>query len=243
VLPLPIRHVGEELFGASVYLAVHDPASFWVLLPRLFGLPAAPWLSPVILISLALAINAWFWAWVPNHALAASRVMLAMSWDRRLPQWMSDLHPRNGTPVKAILAFSCLSSAVILLYSDLGVWRLALHATLINLITFATTSLAAAASPFLRREQYRESTAAPYELLRIPLITIAGLGFLGFAAFLASGYLEYTGPSRELNLTDTLLFVLPAYGLSLFLYAIFSHYRHTHEGADVKLYYREVEAP
>lgn len=243
VLPLPIRHVGEELFGASVYLAVHDPASFWALMPRLFGLPAAPWLSAVILVNLALAINAWFWAWVPNHTLAASRVMLAMSWDRRLPRWMSDLHPRNGTPVKAILVFSCLCCVVVLLYSGLGVWRLALHGTLVNLIAFAVTSLAAALFPFLHREQYRESTAAPYELLRIPLISIAGAVFLGFATFLLSRYLEYGGPSRELGLTDTVVFIVPAYGLALCLYAIFSRYRHTHEGADVELYYREVEAP
>ena len=85
VLPLPVRHVGEELFGASVYLALHDPVSFWRLLPRLFGLPAAPWLSYVGLTCLAVAVNAWFWAWVPNHTLAASRVMLAMSWDRLSP--------------------------------------------------------------------------------------------------------------------------------------------------------------
>lgn len=240
VLPLPIRHVGEELFGASVYLALNDPASFWELMPRLFGLPAAPWLSVVIIVSLAVAINTWFWAWVPNHTLAASRVMLAMSWDRLLPRWMSDLHRRNGTPVKAILVFSGVSCLVVLLYANASVWQLVLHGTVVNLITFAVTCLAAALFPFLRREQYRESTAAPYEFLRVPLISVAGAVFLGFAVYLMRRYLSFGGPSGELQLRDTLLFLLVLYGLALALYLLFRRYRRRHEGADAEVYYREV---
>jgi APA family basic amino acid/polyamine antiporter len=239
VLPLPVKHVGEELFGASVYLALHDPASFWELLPRLFGLPAAPWLSYVGLTCLALAVNAWFWAWVPNHTLAASRVILAMSWDHLLPPWFARLHPRHGTPVRAVAVFSGLSCLVVLTYSSLGVWRLALHATLVNLISFAVTCLAAALFPFVRREQYRESTAAPFELLRVPLVSIAGVAFLAFAGFLVSRYIDYNGPSGELGLTDTLAFLVPLYALTVCLYVVSRRYRRGHEGADIEVYYRE----
>jgi basic amino acid/polyamine antiporter, APA family len=239
LLPLPVLHVGEELFGASVYLALHDPASFWQLLPRLFGLPAAPWLSYIGLVCLWLAVNAWFWAWVPNHTLAASRVMLAMSWDRRLPAWFSGLSRRNGTPVRAIAVFSALSCAVALAYSDLGIWRLALHGTLVNLVSFAVTCLAAALFPFLRREQYRASTAAPYELARVPLLTVAGLAFLGFAVFLFIRYAAYTGPTGELSATTTLAFLGSVYALFLLLYLVSGRYRRTHEGADIEVYYRE----
>jgi APA family basic amino acid/polyamine antiporter len=241
VLPLPIRHVGEELFGASVYLALNDPASFWQLMPRLFGLPAAPWLSAVILVSLAIAINTWFWAWVPNHTLAASRVMLSMSWDRLLPRWMSVLHPRNGTPVRAILVFSAVSAAVVLLYSGVSVWQLALHSTLVNLVTFTVTCLAAALFPFLHREQYRESTAAPFEVLRVPLVSIAGLVFVAFAVYLGRRYLAFGGPSGDIRLVDTLAFLAAVYGAAAVLYVVFRRYRRRHEGADAEVYYREVD--
>lgn len=243
VLPLPVRHVGEELFGASVYLALHDPASFWRLLPRLFGLPTAPWLSYVGLTCLGVAINAWFWAWVPNHTLAASRVMLAMSWDRLLPHWFARLHPRDGTPVRAIAVFSGLACVVVVAYSSLGVWRLVLHGTLISLISFAVTCLAAALFPFLRREHYRDSTAAPYELLRVPLLSIAGLTFCAFAVFLVGRYVEYAGPSGELGLSDSVAFVVPLYTLAAILYVGSRRYRRSHEGIDIELYYRELPSP
>jgi len=209
------------------------------LLPRLFGLPAAPWLSYVGLVCLGLAINAWFWAWVPNHALAASRVMLAMSWDRRLPAWFSVLHRRNGTPVRAIAVFSALSAVVVLAYSSLGIWRLALHGTLVNLVSFGVTCLAAALFPFVRREQYRASTAAPYELLRVPLLTIAGLAFVAFAVFLFQRYAGWAGPSGELSAGDTAAFLAPLYALVLVFYLVGGRYRRTHEGADIEVYYRE----
>ena len=243
VLPLPVRHVGEELFGASVYLALHDPASFWQLLPRLFGLPTAPWLSYVGLTCLAVAINAWFWAWVPNHTLAASRVMLAMSWDRLLPRWFARLHPRNGTPVRAVAAFSGFAAVVVIAYSGLGVWRLVLHGTLVSLISFAVTCLAAALFPFLRREQYRASTAAPFELLRVPLVSIAGLAFCAFAVFLVGRYVEYAGPSGELGLSDSLAFIVPLYVLAAILYVTSRRYRRSQEGVDIEVYYRELPAP
>ncbi len=158
---------------------------------------------------LAIAVNAWFWAWVPNHTLAASRVMLAMSWDRLLPRWFSRLHPRNGTPVRAVAVFSALAVIVVIAYSGLGVWRLVLHGTLVSLISFAVTCLAAALFPYLHREQYRASTASPYEFLRVPLLSVAGAAFCAFAVFLVSLYVEYGGPSGELRLWDSLAFVCP----------------------------------
>jgi basic amino acid/polyamine antiporter, APA family len=240
VLPLPVEHVGEELFGASVYLALHDPAAFWYLLPRLFGLPQAPWLSYVGLICLTVAVNAWFWAWVPNHTLAASRVVLAMSWDRILPRWFARLHHTNGTPVRAVLAFSALALVAVIAYSTLGVWRLVLHGTLVSLISFAVTCLAAALFPYLRREQYRASTASAYEFLRVPVISVAGLAFCTFAVFLVALYLEYGGPSGELRLVNTLTFIVPLYALVTVLYAVSRSYHRSHEGVDIEVYYREL---
>jgi amino acid transporter len=241
LLPLPLKHLGEELFGSSVYLALADPASFWQLAPRLFGLPNVPWLGPIILICLAVAVNTWFWTWIPNHALAASRVMLAMSWDRLLPRWLSHLHPRFGTPVNAVLVFSCVCSVAVLLYAFRGVWRLAIHGTLVNLMAFTVTCAAAALFPFLRRELYRESTAGPFEVFRIPVITVAALAFVAFSAFLLTRYLAFSG-SLGLESWETILTIASMCGVSLALHLLFRRYRHRHEGADLEIVYREATA-
>jgi amino acid transporter len=240
VLPLPIRHVGEELFGASVYLAIHDPRSFWILAPRLFGLSGAPWLSWVILLSLAIAINTWFWIWVPNHTLAASRVMLSMSGDRLLPRWIGTLHGRYRTPTKAIATFSGFCCLVVGIYAFLGVWRLALDGTIINLLAFVVTCVGAALFPFLHRELYRDSTAAPFQLLRVPLITVAACTFVAFGGFLVWRYIAMDVLAARIGLFDTLAFLGILYAGVLGLYVLFKRYRFRHEGADIEVYYRDL---
>ena len=240
LLPLPISHMGEELFGASAYLAVHDPAAFWVLAPRLFSTSAAPWLAWVTLFSLAIAANAWFWLWVPNHTLAASRVLLAMSWDLRAPRWLSRLGPRSGAPVSAIIAFSVLSASLVLFAYRLGIWRLLVSAALVNLITFGVTCLAAALFPFSRRELYRESSAAPYELLGIPLISVAGLAFAVFAGYVSWRYVRFE-PLRQTNGAGaTLLMLVVLYGAPALALLAYRWYRGAHEGADIDVYFEDV---
>jgi len=240
VLPLPIHHVGEELFGASVYLALRDPDAFWVLAPSLLALNTAPWLSWITLGLAAIAVNMWFWVWVPNHMLAASRVMLAMTWDRLLPRSMGTLHRRWGTPVRAILVFAALSVVMVFAYASLGVWDLALHATLVNLIMFAVTCLGAAAFPFTRRELYRESTAARFEVMHVPLISVAAFVFIAFAGFVAWRYVTADALSAGVSLREIGFFLAAVYGTSLALHLVLRRYRRTHESADIELYYRDT---
>ncbi|MEI6726468.1 MAG: hypothetical protein WCN81_09635, partial [Actinomycetes bacterium] len=120
------------------------------------------------------------------------------------------------------------------------VWRLVLHGTLVSLISFAVTCLAAALFPYLHREQYRASTASPYEFLRVPLLSVAGVAFCAFAVFLVGLYVEYGGPSGELRLWDSLAFVVPLYLLMVILYFVSRSYDRSHQGADIEVYYREL---
>ena len=240
LLPLPISHMGEELFGASAYLAVHDPAAFWVLAPRLFSISAAPWLAWVTLLSLAIAANAWFLLWVPNHTLAASRVLLAMSWDRLLPRWLSRLGSENGAPALAIVSFSVISACLVVSSLRFGIWRLLIAATMVNVITFGITCAAAALFPFTHRELYRESTAGPYEIARVPLISVAGLAFTVFAGYLSWRYLQFQPLTETHNSVDSLLTLAILYGAPAVALLVFRWYRQGHEGADIDVYFRDV---
>lgn len=240
LLTLPVYHVGEELLGAAAYLAIHDPTAFWVLVPRLLSVSDVPWLAWITGASAAVVVNAWFWIWVPNHTLAASRVLLAMSWDRMLPRSLSGLDARQQSPVQAILAFTLISLTVVTLVPYLGIVSLIVDATLLSLVMFGGTCVSAALAPFLRREFYRESTAGRYEVIGIPLITVAGTAFAIFAVFLSWTYLRL-----ERLLANGELYT-SAYALGLVITAslavclIFRWYRGSHEGADVEIYYRDA---
>jgi len=240
VLTLPLRHAGEELFASSAYLALHDPESFWVLAPRLFGLREAPWLSVVILVVLAAGLNTWFWLWAPTHALAASRVMLAMSWDRLLPRWFAKLDPRTGTPSRCVATFSVACLLVLPVAAVVGPVRLAVDGTLVYLAMFAMTCVAAALFPFVRRERYRDSTAASLEVGGIPLISLAALGFLAFCIPLAFAYVRLEVSAGGPAALDMVFLVVAPYVAAALLYAFLRSYRRRREGADVDLYFRDL---
>lgn len=240
LLPLVILHMGEQLLGAGAFLAIHDPRAFWILLPRVFSITAAPWVAWITLVSAGVAVNTWLWIWVPNHTLAASRVLQAMAWDRMMPHWMSRLSARHNVPVGAILAFSAVSLVVVAAWPLLGLWGLVVYGTLLSLLTFAGTCLAAALYPFMSRELYRESTAARFEVAGVPLVTVLGLVFAGFAGFLTWRY-QYFEPLVEANGIGASLAALGMlYAASFATCAAFRWSRRRREGANIEIYYRDA---
>lgn len=241
VLPLLIHHTGEELFAASIYLAENDPRAFWVLAPHLFGSTAAPWLSGVTIAALVLAVNAWFWTWLPNHTLAASRVLLSMSRDRLLPHRLSRLSERQGSPVVAIVWFSVASALLLSLHSYLGIWRVMVHATVLSLITFGVTCGAAALWPFTRRELYRTSTARRLHVLGVPLITVCGLLFAAFSAYLTWTYVRFEPLFERQGIVGSLLVIAAMYTAASAACLLFRRHRLRHDGAEVEIRFRDVD--
>jgi len=241
LLPLPIRHLGEQLFGSMTYLAMHDPRSFWLLVPDLFGMNRSPFLSTIVIVSLVVAVNSWFWIWVPNHTLAASRVLLAMSWDGVMPQKLSVLRSRSGAPGYALAVCTALNCGIVALYSWLGATRLALHATLLSLLCFSVTCIAAALFPYLRRESYRHSTAAPYHIARLPLITVTSLLFTAFSAFLMWRYVRFEAVTQRVGMLETVIVVALLCVCAAVCCLITRGRRGRREGRDLQVFYSERE--
>jgi amino acid transporter len=239
VLHMVVAHLGREYLEASAYLFFHRPEAVpGQVVPFLGILHVSGWLWGVPLVLTALVFNAWFWMWAPDITLAASRVLLAMSSDRLMPRWFGDLDVRTKAPVKAIGIFSlvCLLAAFLYAYTDF--WRLTLHAALLNVGAFAVTCAAAALFPWTRRELYRESTAAPYEVLGVPLITVLGAVFAAFTALLAWRFL--VDPYLALGGWPlvSLTFVAALYLFSLALYFAHRRYRRSREGTEIEIIYR-----
>jgi len=140
--------------------------------------------STAAAVCLIVVFNAWFWMWVPDITMAASRVLARIAADRALPGWLADVRGRGGAPMNAVLVFHVVCLVPVALFAWQGAWRLAFAATLISVLVFAVTCGAAVAMPFARRELYRESSAAPFELLRVPVISLCGAAFVVFSLFL-----------------------------------------------------------
>ena len=147
-----------------------------------------PWPTRAAACLLPVAIGVWLLVWTPGLTLAASRVIVAMAADTLLPRRLRELQRRSTlapTPAILVVVVLCLACAVVSYLT--GAVDVVAAAVGLDVVSAAVTCAGGALFPFLRREVYRESRAAPYELLGVPSITIAGalfVTFVGVAAIL-----------------------------------------------------------
>jgi basic amino acid/polyamine antiporter, APA family len=241
VVRMVVAQLGREYLGAGAYLFLHAPESLpGEVVPFIGMLHFGGWLHGIPLVLTAVVFNAWFWMWAPDITLAASRVLLAMSSDRLMPRWIGYLDVRARAPVKAIAFFSILCLLASFMYAYTGFWRLTLHAALLNVGAFTVTCVAAAFFPWTRRELYRESSAAPYEVFGVPVITILGAVFAAFTGLLAWRFIVDNSLALGSRLLLSLSFVAALYLFSLGLFFAHRRYRRRREGAEIEIVYREM---
>ena len=134
--------------------------------------------NPIIVVIIALGYILNAFQIVNNCYIGMTRVMVAMSLDRLLPEWVSRVSDRLHTPVNAHLAYFLASIPVILVYNLWGQWTaLTLGVTFACGYVFVVTALAGALMPYRAKALYDASPGAAYKLGNIPLVTI--FGFIG----------------------------------------------------------------
>ena len=207
-LALAFERAGGSEFlyiaGAGYWSGIEEAtiSGFW-LWPNIIAvaLTASPFV--VLLIGFGYILNSF--QIVNNCYIGVTRIMVAMSLDRLLPEWVSKVDERLHTPVNAHLAYFLASIPVILVYNYWGAWySLTLGVTFACGYVFTASSLAGAVLPFRAKELYEASPGAQYKLGGIPWVTIlGGLGFVfGGAMVLSFMFVP------QLGLTSTLAYTV-----------------------------------
>ena len=197
--------VGTEFLyvaGAGYYSGVGEStiAGFW-LWPNILAVALTASPLVVIIIGLGYILNSH--QIVHNCYIGMTRVMVAMSLDRLLPEWVSKVDEKRHTPANAHWVYFLASIPVILVYNLWGAWyELTLGVTLACGYVFVITCLAGALLPYRAKDVYEASPGAKYTLGGIPLVTI--LGALGF--LLGSVMLVLFMFSPQLGLTSRLAY-------------------------------------
>ena len=157
---------------------------------------------------------------VHNCYIGMTRVMVAMSLDRLLPEAVSRVSDRLRTPVNAHVIYFVASLPVIWLYNNFAygegdgtvTWAsLTLGVTFACGYVFIGTALAGALLPFRAKALYEASPGASYKVAGIPLVTIVG----GLGALVGVWFLLTFLTSPELGLTSDLAYIVVA-GILLF---------------------------
>jgi amino acid transporter len=199
------KAVGTEFLyvaGAGYWAGVAEAkiAGFW-LWPNIIAVALTA--SPLVIIIIGVGYILNSHQIVHNCYIGMTRVMVAMSLDRLLPEWISKVDEKRHTPVNAHLAYFLASIPVIFLYNLNGNWvALTLGVTFACGYVFVVTCLAGALLPYRAKDVYESSPGAVYKVGNIPLVTIFGvIGFVLGGAMLLM-FMFYA----QLGLTSTLAY-------------------------------------
>jgi len=133
-----------------------------------------------------LLMSLWWFGWAGTVFLSSTRVIFAAAFDRLLPEKVAEVDKRTGTPVNALLLMVIPSILISYLfaYNLFNFRSLTLASTLVIAVTYFGTTIAAILLPYRKPELYNASPIAKFKVAGIPLITVAGVIFGGFLAFL-----------------------------------------------------------
>jgi len=204
----------------------------------------------LIQIVVLLLMSTWWFGWAGTLFLSSTRVIFAAAFDRLLPEKAAELN-KNGTPVNAMLLMVVPAVIVSALYAyNVGGFKtITLAATQGIAIMYFGTAIAAIILPYKKKALFDASPIAQMKVAGVPLITIAGLIFGGFLAFLLvewflDPWLNTDGVPPglygiSLANTNSIIFLAACYGLAAAIYYGFKARRKT-EGIDLDKVQAEI---
>jgi amino acid transporter len=188
-------------------------------------------------------MSLWWFGWCGTVFLSSTRVIFAAAFDRLLPERVAEVNERTGTPVNALLLMVVPSILVAYLfsYNIANFASLTLCSTLVIAVTYLGTTISAIVLPYTKPELYKASPIAKYNVLGIPLITVAGLIFGGFLVFLLYQWLFDPNGLYGIGLSNTnsVIYMLSMYVLAAVIYFGFKSARRR-EGIDIDRVHAEI---
>jgi basic amino acid/polyamine antiporter, APA family len=177
------RLAGDEFLyvaGAGYWSAISQATvNGFYLWPNIIAIAVTA--SPIIVIFISLGYILNSHQIVHNCYIGMTRVMVAMSLDRLLPEWVSKVDDRLHTPVNAHLAYFLASIPVIFAYNLVHGWvGLTLGVTFGCGYVFIITCLAGALLPYRAKEVYEASPGAKYTVSGYVGLLFTLIGAVGF---------------------------------------------------------------
>jgi amino acid transporter len=177
--------------------------------------------SPLVVLIIGLGYILNGFQIVCNCYIGMTRVMVAMSLDRLLPELVSRVHEKLHTPVNAHVIYFLASIPVILAYNLVQGWvGLTLGVTFGCGYVFVVTCLAGALLPYRAKQLYDASPGARYKIGGLPAVTVLGalgavLGALMVLAFLFAPELGVLGNWDFIDFPANLWAQIIAFGIIL----------------------------
>ncbi len=214
----------------------------------LIAFPVTPWFMnlasvlgtnpiPALLIGLgAMAIGLWE-CWV--NYVGGSRIMLAASLDRALPEWFGRIGKRFRQLVNVGIVYLVMGIVVGYFYDFTAFYTYTVAASMVSSIFQWCTMLAAIVFPFRAhmKDVWKTSPASRYMIGGLPLISLFGAIGLGLQTLLL--WYEVTVNNLFINSPPSMIAFVGLL-IALFAYWWIVYYYWKRKGLDLSLAYKEV---
>jgi amino acid transporter len=222
---------------ALTWLSYNPPADTTVEAYPVFMLYAGVLIDNIVVFLLVGAgLVLWSYLWLPSAQLIATRAMFAWSFDRIVPEKLSEVHPKYNSPWVAIIVVAVIAEVFLVLY-HIGVFKF-LTPALAYYFVFWLVSLCGVLFPYLARTRgLFEASAVNWRIAGIPVMSICGV--FGLFYFTVGLYFMLTNDLLFLNTpeqlaTTALQFIIP---LGIFIAA--REYRRR-QGVPIDAAFREI---
>jgi len=192
--------------------------------------------SRIVQFIVVALMSLWWFGWSGTVFLSSTRVIFAAAFDRLLPEKVAEVDARTGTPIWALVLMVVPSILISYFYAynsfaspdgSGGFTTLTLCSTLVIAVTYLGTTVSAILLPYVKPDLYKASPIAKYNILGIPLITVAGVIFGGFLVFLLYQWLFDPNVLYGIGLSNrnSVIYMLGMYVLAAVIYFGFKSYR------------------
>jgi amino acid transporter len=179
-----------------------------------------------------------FLGWASSLFIASTRIIFAAAFDRVLPAWAARVSDRRGVPVGALVLMVVPSIGFSILYAYSDTFRTYLFdATVVLVVTFLGTAVAAGLLPWRAKRAYESSPASRYKVAGIPLVTIAALIYGGLLVF--GLVLWLSDDTYGVNQRDSLIYMGALYVLATGIFIAAKTVR-ARQGVELSRSYKEI---
>jgi len=212
-----------------------------------YKLPAAPYVhflvglltNNVLVLSLiGIGFACWMLPIAATSIIAVSRQMLAWSFDRLAPSFLGDVSDRYHTPVKNLILVLILSLGVLAVYTQFATYFATFTATFLTVISWSLIAVSCIVLPFRKTTKpIYEASPAKYEIGKIPVISLFGMGYLIYLAIMVYYYLNVPALGA-INVPSAVIMIV-AFVAGLIGFYVIRAYRRK-QGIDIDLCYKSL---
>ena len=177
MLALSARTFGQEWLGSATFLANEVPDKYLLpSFPFYFFFAAMLTDNSILIAIMSVSFVLAFFAALPPTFLIATRSLFAWSFDRILPDKVSEVNDRTHSPVWAnmIVLVITLVFLALIVYGPGEFLTLLFTAGAAEIMTFIIVAIAAAVFPYRRRDLW-EASPINQRFMGVPRITLIGV--------------------------------------------------------------------